>query len=80
MELNGHKEEHAIKIVFDPETQGVSVQFKPEYFKSWDFVLAVLTMAKEQAELQRNMVRMQAMQQQQMVAIQNEKISELLRR
>jgi hypothetical protein len=55
-------------VTFDPETQAVGLKFEPSEFRSWDMVVATLEMAKSFAEFNRNMVRMQAVQQQQMAA------------
>lgn len=54
-----------IRIGFDPVAQDVSLKFKPEEFKNWDFLLAVLDMAREKAKLmkqQQMMAQMQEMQ------------------
>lgn len=81
MEINGKKAEgHEIRIVFDPEKQATSIQFKAEEFKTWDFVLAVLGMAKDAAELQRNVLRMNAMQQQAVEQARAQQLAMQLRR
>lgn len=62
-ELNGGpKTLPSIKIGFDETHQAVTLEFAPAEFKSWDFVIACLDMAKSQAEHNRNVGRMQALQ------------------
>lgn len=52
MPNGGGRKLPAISVGFDAETQGVALQFDPKAFKSWEFVLAVLEMAKLKAEAQ----------------------------
>lgn len=51
-----------IKVTFNPETQAVGIGFEPSEFKSWDFVVATLDMAKSFAEFNRNLQRAQQAQ------------------
>ncbi len=55
-----------IEVKFDPATQQIGIVFKVEEFKTWDFIVAVLEAAKQQAIVSGQMARMMAMQQQAM--------------
>lgn len=44
------REVPAILIGWDQETQQVALKFDSVHFQTWDFVLAVLDMARRQAE------------------------------
>ena len=64
-----------IAIQWDPDTQEVMLDFKPAEFKTWDFVLAVLEMAKTYAEQRRKEAVMVAMQKAAMQAQANREIA-----
>ncbi len=69
------KDEPKITITFDPETQGIGIGFDSKDFKTWDFVVAILGIAKDQAEHNRDVARMQAMQQKAMAEHQSRVIT-----
>lgn len=52
-----------IKVLWDPEKQEVSVQFQTDQFKTWDFVDAILNMAKAKCQEANRMSKVQQMQQ-----------------
>lgn len=54
-----------IKLVWDAEQQVVRVEFQPEEFKTWDFVLAVIEMGKKTAEFKQRVGQMANVQQHQ---------------
>jgi hypothetical protein len=55
----------AFAIFWDAEAQGVAFDFDPLQFKRWDFVLALLDMARQKAEFLKGQTQMaQAMQRQ----------------
>ncbi len=54
----------SITIGWDAEAQGVTLHFKSNEFKTWDFVLALLDMAKQKAETLKRVAQMNALQQQ----------------
>ena len=65
-----------ITLAWDQEKQSVFIEFQTEQFKTWDFVVGVLGIAKDQAEFNRNMARAadmqrQAAEQQHLMAIRN---------
>ncbi len=66
MDINngGPKQLPAIAIGWNAEAQIVEIQFDPAHFKTWDFVIALLDMAKLQAENNRRLAQLRAMQQQ----------------
>ena len=47
----------AIVIGWDEAAQAHAMQFNPAEFKTWDMVLAVLDMARSEAEFKRDLVR-----------------------
>ncbi len=64
-----------IKVSLDAATQTVALDFDTKQFKTWDYLIAVLDMAKAHAEMNRRMAQnaaMQQMAQQQMIAAQEE--------
>ncbi len=71
-----------IEVRWDAATQNVQLDFDTKQFKSWDFLVAVLDMAKAQAEFNRRMAQQmaaqQAMQQQVMAAQEQEAVKRLL--
>ncbi len=48
--VDGGVEIHQLVVRYEPENQSVTLQFNTFHFKSWDFVLAVLEMARLHAE------------------------------
>ncbi len=68
-----------IHIDFDVNTQTVTLTFDQTQFRTWDFVLAVLDMAKRQAEMMRQHALMNAAMQQQAQAQQAGQILRNLR-
>ncbi len=61
---DGGVEIHPLVVRFEPGTQMVSLQFNTGHFKTWEFVLAVLEMAKLHAEKCLKAQLIQSMQQQ----------------
>jgi hypothetical protein len=53
----------AIVITFDAQQQAVGLHFDPRTFKTWDFVLALLGMAKAKAEMAKKLAEVQGFQQ-----------------
>lgn len=52
-----------LALVWDAEAQRVRLQFDPADFRTWEFVIALLEMAKQAAEMNLRMAHAQAMQQ-----------------
>jgi hypothetical protein len=52
-----------LTLLFDPDTQQVHLVFKPEDYKTWEFVLATLGMATEKAKLVQQVNHAASMQQ-----------------
>lgn len=50
-----------IVVVFDPESQTVQLQFYPLAFRTWDFVLGVLEMARIEADRRKRFKEMEVM-------------------
>lgn len=67
-----------IQVIWDPDKQAVACQFKPEEFKAWPFVIAVLEMAKEAAKAQWQAMQMQALQAQAAQVQQMQRVAKLL--
>lgn len=65
-----------IAVAWDEKKQIVGIQFDKAEFRTWDFVIAVLDMAKAQADQHRRMAQIAAMQQQ---AVEQQAVSSLLR-
>ena len=61
-------------------TAGVQIKFDDKQFKTWNLIIAVLGMAKEQAETMQKIVQSQAMQQQMIEQAQAQEMSRRLRR
>lgn len=55
---------YALTVLYNPDTQSVEVQFEAAQFRTWEFILGVLEMAKLTATAKRQMSQMVAMQQQ----------------
>ena len=55
--------QHELKIVFDPQKQAVVLNFESQHFKSWDFVLGIIEMARSVAEDTRQRMMMQQVMQ-----------------
>lgn len=72
-------ESNRINIVFDPDKQSVSIKFKTEDFKTWDYILGILEMAKIQAQFQKQQAMMIAAMNQQAQAQHASKIISNLR-
>ena len=62
MDEPNHKPAPAVTLLYNPVTQTVELEFKPEEFRTWDFVLAVLRMGIDQAKSHRQLAQMQNMQ------------------
>lgn len=63
LEANGEMQQFpTIKVAWNEETHQVGVAFDTREFKTWDFVISVLEMAKRQAETQARIVQMNALQ------------------
>ena len=52
-----------LHVVYDPLKQAVGIQFEATDFKTWDFVLAILDMAKMKAQTQQKMAQVAMLQQ-----------------
>ncbi len=61
---DGGVEIHALVVRFEPQTHNVTLQFNTGHFRTWEFVLAVLEMAKLHAEKCLKAQLIQTMQQQ----------------
>ena len=61
----------ALAIGWDADKQQVLLDFNPEHFRTWDFVLALLQMAQRKAETQLRSQQVQAMAEAQQQAQQN---------
>ncbi len=71
-EVNGSELQYpTIQVVFNPQTQQVSLSFNPAEFKDWIFVRGILHAAQVKAEEAQNMAQIAAMQQAQQIAAQN---------
>ncbi len=80
METNGNAIElPAILVGWDNDSQLVHLKFDTKQFKSWDFVLAVLEMAKSRAQDEKKKAQMEAMRHQVLHAAQAEAIKKSLR-
>ena len=73
-ELNGKTELPHVKLVWDSAKQAVDLEFNPAEFQNWDFVMAILDMAKQKVEYAKKMTQAQAMQQAQNQAIRDRAI------
>lgn len=67
-----------IAVGFDPARQIVGLQFSTDDFKTWDYVLAILRMAVDQAEQKRKEAQMIAAMQAQQQAAQDAVIRQRL--
>ena len=70
------QEVFTLQVNFDTETQTVGLGFNPQEYKTWEFVLAILEMARHKAEDAKRLAFMSAMQAQ----AQEEQIRRNLRR
>ncbi len=52
-----------ITIAWNQEVQAVGLKFDTKEFKTWDFIIAVLDMARQSAEMQKRVGQMQNLQQ-----------------
>lgn len=69
--------EHILAIAWMPEKQKVELRFaagEQGEFKTWDFVLGILDMAKQKAEEQKRMGQLAALQQMQAQAARDQAI------
>lgn len=71
--------ENEITIKFHPDKQVCVIEFKPTEFKTWDFVLGVLEMAKLAAIQKRDQSMMAAMMQQQAQAQAAQRQAQIIR-
>ncbi len=80
-ELNGHaKPPPRLVVEWLAEHQVVNLQFTPADFRTWDFVLAVLDMARQKAEQQQRLALGAALQHQmEQVAADKRMASQILR-
>lgn len=69
-----------IRLIWNAEQQSVDIGFNAAEFKNWDFIIAVLDMAKRNAEEQVRQNRLALMQQQALAAQQQRQGNELARR
>lgn len=68
MQQNG-KSLPTIRLHWSAEKQAVETEFDPKEFKTYEFIIACLDMAKADMEFKRNMTRMANMQKAQQEAI-----------
>ena len=78
-EANGKLPTPALTVLYDPETQSVSVKCDPEQVKNWRFAAALLEMAKQQADHIVKMSQLGAIQHAQAEAAAQQKILSRLR-
>jgi hypothetical protein len=77
---NGDQKYPAIKVIWNPETQAVALDFDPKEFKTWNFVLALLGMGIETGKQQMKMDQVKGMMQAQAEAQHAAKIKQMLAR
>lgn len=65
----------AIHVSWDALSQSVDVQLNPQEFKTYEFVLALLDMAKERVQSLRKMAQINQMQQQAVQAAQAQQLA-----
>ncbi len=68
-----------IMVSWDASNQTAMLNFDQGEFKTWDFVVAVLDMAKSQAEAMKRTAQVHAMQQQAQQAMQDQAIKRTLK-
>lgn len=74
-ETNGEpKKLPAIVVMFDADSQQVGLQFRQEDFKNWEFVCAILEMAKSKAEDLKRIAMAQQLQAQQAARMQEQNL------
>lgn len=64
-----------LTIEFDNESQTANVAFSRDEFKNWDFVIAVLDMAKARCETEKRLRAVQAMQHAEQAARENRAVA-----
>ncbi len=69
----------ALVITWDAQTHTVGVRFDSRHFKTWDFVIAVLDMAKQKAEETKRLGQIKHMQRQALEAAQDQAIAKQLK-
>jgi hypothetical protein len=69
---NGDIKKARIEVLWDHGRQKVGLKFDTADFVTWDFIIAILEMAKMEAESQRKIAQMVAMQRQIDMAQQDE--------
>ena len=60
---NGQSGAQKITITFHPDRQVVETDFDTAEFKTWEYLMAVMQMAVDDAKFKRDMARMVAVQQ-----------------
>lgn len=74
---NGQQEEKpTLKIVFDPATQSVAMEFDTKEVKTWEFILGLLEMARNYAEFRLAVKRAENMQQQAQQQMQDQMLAQ----
>jgi hypothetical protein len=68
-----------LSIAWNAETQMVQLGFDPDHFKTWDFILAVLDMARQNAEQMKELAKLAAMQQRAKAHQENQVLARALR-
>ena len=78
---NGQQQKRlpTIHVGWDADAQQVTLQFVPDEFKQWEFLIAVLEMAKMKAEMAYKAFQMQQIQAAQQAAMQEEAVRRSLR-
>lgn len=77
-EVDG-KPGNVIELAFDPKTQDVSITFDNSVYKTWEFLIAVLDMAKAKAQHMQKMTLAANMQRSAMAQAQNAAIAQKLK-
>ncbi len=78
--VDGGVEIHPLVVRYEPATQNVTLQFNTGHYKTWEFILAVLEMAKLHAEKCLKAQLIQTMQQQAADATLSARVQESLKR
>jgi hypothetical protein len=71
---------HDLTVRFYPKVQQVELHYKPEEFRRWEFMVAILGMGVEAAQNCLKISRMQEMAVQQQAAMQEQALREALHR
>lgn len=66
---------NCILVRLDPVTQDVQIQFDTDDFKSWSYLIAVLRMAVDDAEMKRRFVQAEGIRKQQIEAAQRQAVA-----